>query len=101
VELSLDAALILSPCNIQTFWGLEAYQGSSDHDPGENASVGGVCKGKEMAWSRGLGMEVSPIKTRSAHKKLGSTPALGVQQSVSTHDMGALRGVKSLARAKI
>jgi hypothetical protein len=64
-------------------------------------SIGGDCKGKEMAWSHGLGMEVSPIKIRSERKKLGSTPALGVQQSVSTHDMGVLRGVKSLARDKI
>jgi hypothetical protein len=29
--------------------------------------------GKEYAWSRGLGIETSPIKTRSARKKSSST----------------------------
>jgi hypothetical protein len=45
-------------------------------------------------------MEVSPIKTQSARKKLGLLPSVVEQHSVSTHDMGALRGMKSLARDK-
>jgi len=60
-----------------------------------------VGKGKELAWSPGLGLEVSPIKTHSARKKLGSTPVMGTQHPVSSLDLGVLRGIKSIARAKI
>jgi hypothetical protein len=61
---------------------------------------GGRLRGRTLAWLWGLGLEVSPIKTRSARKKLGKTPSVVDQLLVSTHDMGALRGMKSLARDK-
>jgi hypothetical protein len=38
---------------------------------GGNVTSVGDGQGKTLAWSRGLGMEVSPIKTHSARKKLG------------------------------
>jgi hypothetical protein len=57
-------------------------------------------KGKTLAWSRGLGMEVSPIKTHSACKKLGLAYATSEQFWVSTHYLGVLRGMKALTRAQ-
>jgi hypothetical protein len=60
----------------------------------------GIQQGKSLAWSRGLGMEISPIKTQSARKKVGQTSSATEQHSNSTSDMGALRGMKALARAK-
>jgi hypothetical protein len=56
--------------------------------------------GKEFAWSRGLGIELSPIKTRSARKspvlnlKVDSAPILPT-------DGKALRALKALARTKV
>jgi hypothetical protein len=52
-------------------------------------------------WSKGLGMDISPIKTRSVRKK---KEAMG-PSTVETHlpvinEFGALRGLKSLAREK-
>jgi hypothetical protein len=32
-------------------------------------------EGKDFTWSRGLGSEISPIKTRSARKKIVSIPS--------------------------
>jgi hypothetical protein len=33
--------------------------------------VSEASNGNSLAWSRGLGLEISPVKTRSAHKKWG------------------------------
>jgi hypothetical protein len=57
-----------------------------------------VACGKGFSWSRVLGCEISPIKTRSAHKKvvtLLETPEI-IFSTIS--DIGAPRGMKSLAR---
>jgi hypothetical protein len=54
----------------------------------------------DPAWSRGLGFEVSPLKTRSARRKAGAT-LKPLSTTTTTSDLGALRGLKSLARAKI
>jgi hypothetical protein len=56
--------------------------------------------GKDYAWSRGLGYEFSPIKTRSARKKVGTNTTFSAQQLSFNSEHGALRGMKSLARAK-
>jgi hypothetical protein len=56
--------------------------------------------GRKLAWSRGLSSEVSPIKTRSARKKQELGSSTTDLPSSSSLDKGALRGMKSLARAK-
>jgi hypothetical protein len=56
-------------------------------------------EGKEYAWSRGLGIEHSPIKTRSARKKSATLSSLD-STTPSTSDGGALRAVKALAWEK-
>jgi hypothetical protein len=53
---------------------------------------------KEFTWTRGNEFEHSPIKTRSTHRKEGSSSTLPVVPSHSLTDIGALRGMKSLAR---
>jgi hypothetical protein len=54
----------------------------------------------DPAWSRGLGFEASPLKIRSARRKAGATTKPQSTPSTSS-DIGVLRGLKSLARAKI
>jgi hypothetical protein len=55
--------------------------------------------GKSFTWSRGLGIDYSPVKMRSARKKsIVSTPL--IPDSRPSTDSGALRAMKALARAK-
>jgi hypothetical protein len=56
--------------------------------------------GKEFAWSRGLGIEHSPIKTRSSQKKLAGVTNQTCDIDSSATDCGALRAMKALARDK-
>jgi len=60
----------------------------------------GEDQGRKLAWSRGLGSEVSPIKIRSARKKQELSLTTIEKPSTTTMDLGALRGMKSLARDK-
>jgi hypothetical protein len=53
---------------------------------------------KDFVWSRGLGFETSPIKTRSARKKQNKETMSIVP--INFIDCGALRACKALARAK-
>jgi hypothetical protein len=55
---------------------------------------------KDFSWSRGLGLETSPIKTRSARRKSCTSVTLPTVTSTDTSDLGALRGIKSLARSR-
>jgi hypothetical protein len=56
--------------------------------------------GKEFSWSRGIGIEHSPIKTRSLRKKLAGLSKQSIDTVLPSTDSGALRAMKSLARAK-
>jgi hypothetical protein len=56
--------------------------------------------GKEYAWSRGFGIEHSPIKTRSYRKKLAGLTNQSCDTDLSATDCGALREMKALARKK-
>jgi hypothetical protein len=62
---------------------------------GPRASVG-----KGFAWSRGLGCEISPIKTQSARKRDEFVSLDSDSVSTSVTDFGALRGIKALACKK-
>jgi hypothetical protein len=74
----------------------DGVQGTS----GSDLPISETTKDKSYAWSRGLGLELSPIKTRSARKRAGPTLPTASTSIPSTCDLGALRGLKSLARAK-
>jgi hypothetical protein len=57
--------------------------------------------GKDYTWSKGLGAEISPIKTQSGRKmkeKLDLPPEESLLPVIA--EFGALRGMKSLAREK-
>jgi hypothetical protein len=54
---------------------------------------GGEGIGEDFAWSRGLGYEISPIKTRSARKKDGTNTNFFAQQISNKSKIGVLRGV--------
>jgi hypothetical protein len=88
-----------SPIPLQTFWGTKVFV-NSGCDIRREPNSEGEDQGRKLAWSRGLGSEVSPIKTRSARKKQELCLSTIEQPSTTTLDLGALRGMKSLARDK-
>ena len=105
LEAILDS-LLPSYKEITTPTPLPTYLGPTLHNfPSSDRKLGSVETtpanlGKEYTWSRGHGFEHSPIKTHSARHKEGNTPLHTVDSSHTTIDIGALRGMKSLARAK-
>jgi hypothetical protein len=58
-----------NPIPIPFYRGRDLQQTLPPIVPKCSSSGKGDPKGKSLAWSRGLGMELSPIKTRSGHKK--------------------------------
>jgi hypothetical protein len=57
-------------------------------------------QGRDFAWSRGLGVEVSPIKTRSNQKLQSQNTVLINDSNPSSSESGPLRAVKALDREK-
>jgi hypothetical protein len=57
-------------------------------------------EGKDFAWSRGIGLELSPIKTRSCRKKLSQAVVKTTKIDSYSNDNGPLRAMKALAREK-
>jgi hypothetical protein len=89
-----------SPIPLPRYLGLESIQREVECGAVVVTTSLGEGSGKDLTWMWGLGLEVSPIKTRSDQKKLGQTPSVVDQDLVSAHDLGELRGMKALARAK-
>jgi hypothetical protein len=82
---------------------LSTYRGKAKNynaDGGFLFKTSPIRNGKEFAWSRGLGMELSPLKTRSSRKKLAQTSTLLLSLCHPITELGPLRALKSLARAK-
>jgi hypothetical protein len=87
------------PRSLPIFQGRNVYNYGGPGHSGKLHKPGGDL-GSDFSWSKGLGFETSPIKTQSARKKAsGSLPAT-VSLPTSVTDIGALRGMKALARAK-
>jgi hypothetical protein len=74
-----------------------APEGSSKATSSKNTLTKG---GKDFAWSRGIGLELSPLKTRSGWKKLSQAAEKILEIDSSTIDNGPLRAMKALARSK-
>jgi hypothetical protein len=92
---------VQSPITLTTYNGRSVYhRPEPDGGAGSSGSLVGV-SGKEYMSSKGLGLETSPIKTRSARKKKETLGLItkGTHLPV-IYEIGALRGPKSLARAK-
>jgi hypothetical protein len=53
-----------------------------------------VSSGKDLAWSRGLGLELSPVKTRSARKKMGTNLSLSTNLLILLLTRGRLEASK-------
>jgi hypothetical protein len=108
-DISLDRVLTslvpsfreaTSPIPLPTYLGKEVtHRAESSGDFGVT-NCEGEETGKGFAWSRGLGYEFSPIKTRSARKKAGINSTFFAQHLSTNTDLGVLRGMKALARAK-
>jgi hypothetical protein len=89
-----------SPVPLPVFHGSSVYGKTKC---GGEASTSNLCEegvGKEYAWSRGLGIEYSPVKTRSAQKKEEVMTSMPSVSFPPTTDCGALRAMKALAREK-
>jgi hypothetical protein len=95
-----DLKEIHSPIPILTFHGKVSITREDTSDDSDQRVGIRESSGKGFSWSRGLGCEISPIKTRSARKRAETilfSPESGYS---SIPDIGVLRGMKSLARAK-
>jgi hypothetical protein len=84
---------------------LPTYIGRSCIDRGESSGITNsknkqTSQGREYTWSRGLGAEISPIKTRSARKNLIQSTVKISESTPSSSDTGPLRAVKALVREK-
>jgi hypothetical protein len=53
-----------------------------------------------LAWSRGLGVELSPLQTRSSRKKKEIEISQIASTDLPTQEGKALRALKALARTK-
>ena len=90
----------LSPTPIPTYQGRSVVRRVGSVGDTGTFERSGEGSGKEFTWSRGLGMDISPIKTRSARKKEVSDYTTPVTLTTNNTDNGALRSMKSLAREK-
>jgi hypothetical protein len=90
----------LSPIPIPTFQGRSVYHKLEPGGVSGRLDKSGLVLGKDYTWSKGLGFEISPIKTQSACKKANNTPSLPMVHQTNLSEFGVLRGMKSLARAK-
>jgi hypothetical protein len=88
------------PIPLPVFLGKEVVDETPGGELASSSKPNPVGKGKEYAWSRGLGIEISPIKTRSSRKKLEGGLVLSEGKDITTSDSGALRALKALAREK-
>jgi hypothetical protein len=90
----------LLPVLIPTFQGRSPIIRESSDLPISSPCVNtGDTTGIDYSWSHGLGLETSPIKTRSARRKATTSFTLLNNYSIDSSDLGVLRGIKSLARS--
>jgi hypothetical protein len=87
---------LIDPILLSTYLGQQVHQ-----QPVMESKLDPINKsqGNAMAWSRGIGVELSPLKTRSPRKKSGQS-SVPVTNPATTYDSGLLRGMKALAKAK-
>jgi hypothetical protein len=83
---------------LPTILGLEALV--TKVDSGSSSSHALVKGGKAFSWSRGIGSELSPVKTRSSRKKKVGLSIQNSDNVPTSPDTRALREMKALARAK-
>jgi hypothetical protein len=99
-DLITPLAKASNPLPLTTFVGNVPLDRQVDLGVSEAPKLSGSSIVADPAWSRGLGFEVSPIKTRSARRKAGACSYTPDNLPVTSSDQRALRGMKSLARDK-
>jgi len=87
-----------SASQLPIFRGKEHIAPSTD--AGTSSSHQARTLDKSFAWSRGIGVELSPLQTRSARKKKDCLSTKLTVLVVSTQDGKALRAMKAIARSK-
>ena len=70
------------------------------NDPGSSTSLPADKATNTLAWSRGIGLELSPLQTRSSRKKKEAESTQPVATECPSQDGKALRAWKALARTK-
>ena len=91
----------LSPIQLPTFLGRTVYHRPVSEGGSRQSGPTGETSGKEYTWSKGLGLEISPIKTRSARKRKEELVHLFAKSHLPIIcENKALRGMKDLAREK-
>jgi hypothetical protein len=102
-ELQLEALFPSAPSSHSLPFDsipLPTYQGTYVIHPSSDlpsSSILTIPPGPDPHWSRGIGLELSPLKTRSARKK-SQTGLKAPDNSAVVTTQGALRGFKALAR---
>jgi hypothetical protein len=98
-DSSLEPSLPFESLPLHTYHGNLKVLGSGSFSDRPSSSGPKTSIEMEPTWSRGVGLELSPLKTHSARKKTmtGSTSAVS---SIPVQSQGALRGIKALARGK-
>ena len=89
---------VLSPTPLPTYPGSSLFKFPSTDTSLGPSEISSTNPEKDYTWSRGHGFEHSPIKTCSACHKKGTSSKYSANSSHSLTDIGALRGMKSLAR---
>jgi hypothetical protein len=84
---------------IPTFLGKKPIELGVESGQASTSGISVAKGGKEFAWSWGLGIELSPVKTHSARKK-SSTELKDDYAPILPSDGKALRDLKALARTK-
>jgi len=105
IEAVLDTLIpsykeVLSPIPIPTYQGRNVYRKLEPGGVLGCSKKTGVGLGKDFTWLKGLGFEISPLKTWSARKKTDSTSSILEVHLTNLSDNEVLRGMKALARAK-
>jgi hypothetical protein len=91
----------LSPIQLPISLGRKVYHRSTSEGGFELSGSKGVNLGKDYTWSKGLGVDISPIKTRSVRKRKEKLDLLPDETHLPVIvEYGVLRGMKALAREK-
>jgi len=87
-----------SATQLQIFRGKELIAPSID--VGTSSTQLTLKDAKNFAWSRGIGVELSPLQTRSSRKKKEASSTLQTAPIIPALDGKALRTMKAMACSK-
>jgi hypothetical protein len=80
------------------YWGKEHYIPATER--GSSSTLSSDKDTKSLAWSRGIGVELSPLQTHSSRKKKEIESTHLATTDLPLQDGKALRALKALAITK-